>query len=715
MSARRRAVVVAVVAGAAVAVGPTPVAEAGSSPQPTRLVTFVARTCSSYTDVAANRARNNIQESLQDLGADTLYNGGNAVSPVVEQTQQPNCAPLSDWRFTMGNGYTSRAVTGPWGALSVVTGPFAGDIVTRSSVPLLDRNGDDTGEALAGAVTVALTPGQVALAAKASSLWAQGGTPADPVLDQAYPGKFGFGALRCAVDILNGDNVEWISYPTGAKHVFCYAYYVVPPPTSGTIVVRKTVDDPSATATTAFPFQGDISYTSDQRFAIAASAATAGSATFYRAAGQTWSWRELDLPGWMKVGLSCRSTTGASQTRTDPVAGAVSVDLAAGDTVTCTHTDRPVPPPAGLLLSKLTRGAIGSFDFDVSGPDQRSQTIATTQPGAPVAGQQLTLTPGAYDVAERPPAPTPAGSWSLARVTCDGRTAAIPLTVTVVSGKGTACQFTNVFTAGGSITLRKRTEGAAGAADFVVRPLAEPGLSFEQRAVTAGPGQTAVAEGDDTSALALGRYEIVEIGPGPRDDGHWSLESVLCDGAPVGSAQGRTVVTLGEADPSIDCTFVNRFSPTPEPENPSAPSTPDADVAAQGDVGPLADLSVTKSVAPHLARTGATLHYTIVVRNAGPGTAYDVVAAEVDPLTDQTLGLHTTKGNCRGTRPARCAVGTLRRGQRATVTVDVPASRLGRTRNRVAVTSSTSDPDLRNNRADALVSVLPPLSPRFTG
>jgi hypothetical protein len=330
MSARRRAVVVAVVAGAAVAVGPTPVAEAGSSPQPTRLVTFVARTCSSYTDVAANRARNNIQESLQDLGADTLYNGGNAVSPVVEQTQQPNCAPLSDWRFTMGNGYTSRAVTGPWGALSVVTGPFAGDIVTRSSVPLLDRNGDDTGEALAGAVTVALTPGQVALAAKASSLWAQGGTPPDPVLDQAYPGKFGFGALRCAVDILNGDNVEWIGYPTGARHVFCYAYYVVPPPTSGTIVVRKAVDDPSATATQAFGFQGDISYTSDGRFAIAASAGRPGSATFFRAAGQTWSWRELDLPGWTRSGLSYASRTGASRTRADVGTGAVSVDLVAG-------------------------------------------------------------------------------------------------------------------------------------------------------------------------------------------------------------------------------------------------------------------------------------------------------------------------------------------------------------------------------------------------
>ena len=46
---------------------------------------------------------------------------------------------------------------------------------------------------------------------------------------------------------------------------------------------------------------------------------------------------------------------------------------------------------------------------------------------------------------------------------------------------------------------------------------------------------------------------------------------------------------------------------------------------------------------------------------------------------------------------------------------DVTATRLGRTRNRVAVTSSTSDPNLSYNRAGALAIVLPSLSPRFTG
>ena len=33
-----------------------------------QFVTFAARVCDAYTDISANKARNNIQESLKDLG-----------------------------------------------------------------------------------------------------------------------------------------------------------------------------------------------------------------------------------------------------------------------------------------------------------------------------------------------------------------------------------------------------------------------------------------------------------------------------------------------------------------------------------------------------------------------------------------------------------------------------------------------------------------------
>ena len=69
-----------------------------------------------------------------------------------------------------------------------------------------------------------------------------GGTPTDPV---ATPANFAFGALRCGVDNLNGDNVEWVTFPTTIRiHVFCFAYYVTPPPPAGTIIVRKRLSVP---------------------------------------------------------------------------------------------------------------------------------------------------------------------------------------------------------------------------------------------------------------------------------------------------------------------------------------------------------------------------------------------------------------------------------------------------------------------------------------
>jgi hypothetical protein len=48
-------------------------------------VTFAARVCPSYSDIYANKARNDIVESLQDLGPNTQYgNNGALVGPAYE-------------------------------------------------------------------------------------------------------------------------------------------------------------------------------------------------------------------------------------------------------------------------------------------------------------------------------------------------------------------------------------------------------------------------------------------------------------------------------------------------------------------------------------------------------------------------------------------------------------------------------------------------------
>lgn len=60
-----------------------------------RWVPIAARECDSYTDIRANLARNNIQESLQDLGEDTLYESGEPIDPRTELAGQPKCRPLT--------------------------------------------------------------------------------------------------------------------------------------------------------------------------------------------------------------------------------------------------------------------------------------------------------------------------------------------------------------------------------------------------------------------------------------------------------------------------------------------------------------------------------------------------------------------------------------------------------------------------------------------
>ena len=64
-----------------------------------------------------------------------------------------------------------------------------------------------------------------------------------PGARRALPQTYAFGALRCSDDNVNGDNVEY-KFASGGQHVYCFAYYVVPPPTSGKIEINKQVSDP---------------------------------------------------------------------------------------------------------------------------------------------------------------------------------------------------------------------------------------------------------------------------------------------------------------------------------------------------------------------------------------------------------------------------------------------------------------------------------------
>ena len=93
---RRR--LVAVPAAVSLVTCPAAPAQTADPQSADRFVTIAARECDSYTDVRANLARNNIMESLRDLGADTLYESGEPIDPRTELVGQPACRPLVGWR-----------------------------------------------------------------------------------------------------------------------------------------------------------------------------------------------------------------------------------------------------------------------------------------------------------------------------------------------------------------------------------------------------------------------------------------------------------------------------------------------------------------------------------------------------------------------------------------------------------------------------------------
>jgi uncharacterized repeat protein (TIGR01451 family) len=687
-------------------------------------VTIAARQCPSYDAIRANRARNNIQESLRDLGADTPYAAGQQISPAIEDATQPTCTPITGWRFTLGKGIAASPVIGPWGSLSVVSSPFSTDVTTLASIPDRDDKGRILpGTAIAGATTIELSEDQAKLAAKSSSLWIQGGTTTDPVLAgvPAFADQFGFGALRCAIDNLNGDNVEWIQFPSGSRSVYCYAYYVTPPPTSGTIVIRKEVSDPP-NADQRFTFQGNISYTPDGTFPLTVSGGKAASQTFFRAQtgpdDEPWTVRELVPDGWDLTGLSC--TAGASTATVDQAAAAVAIRLAAGDTVTCTFKDALRPPPGQLLLSKVTFGGVGTFPFRVrptGGGTPLSASATTIEPQTPVAAEPgpFELDPGEYKVAERVP-DARGGRWHQTAVNCNARRLRSPARprprpteVTIASGAGVVCLFENRFVPFGSITIVKETRGGAGTTGFVISPVADPTRQYAKSATTHGDGGVALARGDSTRHLRLGRYVIQETGTVSDEDGRWTLLAAICGDRLRAFEQGQVEVQLTTARPRVRCRFINAFTPDvkPVPPRPPIPPTPSPQPGPPPapKPAPEADLVVTKRALQRQVDFGAIARFEITVRNTGEAAAEQVVLAD-DPGTNaQLVSARPSQGTCNERTPLICRLGALAPGAQATIRVSVRAVGTPTIDNLAVVGSSTPETRVDNNVARARVRV----------
>ena len=343
--------------------------------------------------------------------------------------------------------------------------------ITKADVPARDYNGHPVqgGVKIAGAVTIGLNRDQVDRVDQ-NRLWLQGGTLEDPMLyaDPQFAGRYGFGALRCAIDDLNGDNVETIQFPSGTRHMYCFADYVTPPPASGTIVIRKQVE--GSEASESFRFTGNVSYNDGGVFDLSAGEGDPASTEFLR--GETrpgdapWTVVEAAHEGWTLSGIQC--TSQSSATTTSVAARSVQISLVAGDTVTCTFTNRLTPPGGALVLRKVTRGGVGSFPFrvrDEDGDVVARRDLTTREPGGIGAVRVIRLDPGRYTISERR-AVTAQGVWRLSGLRCNGerRPVGEPVVVNITAGRGAVCTFTNRLDRLGRITIDVVSIGGTGTA-----------------------------------------------------------------------------------------------------------------------------------------------------------------------------------------------------------------------------------------------------------
>ncbi len=204
------------------------------------------------------------------------------------------------------------AVPGPWGACRSSTTP-ARPSDDQRRVAAARPHGRPTGKTIDGATTIRTQPGRKrnsrrdarsgSRAARRPTRSSTRSSPAAVRLRRA--------ALRHRQPQRRQRRVDRL--PAGVTHVFCFAYYVKPPPTSGTIVIRKEVGAGAPAET--FHFDGNLSYNPGGHFNLAAGGQPRrkpSSAARRPAAHPPWRVTEEHTLDWRLADLTCASRDGTS-------------------------------------------------------------------------------------------------------------------------------------------------------------------------------------------------------------------------------------------------------------------------------------------------------------------------------------------------------------------------------------------------------------------
>ncbi len=118
-----------------------------------------------------------------------------------------------------------------------------------------------------------------------------------------------------------------------------------------------------------------------------------------------------------------------------------------------------------------------------------------------------------------------------------------------------------------------------------------------------------------------------------------------------------------------------------------------------------ADLSITMSVSPEAGVVGATLTYSLDLRNNGPDEASGVQMSDTLPSELSIVSATPSQGVCSGGAFIVCDLGSLSDGANATIEIQAVTLSAGEIVNRASVVSRETDPVPSNNAASAAATI----------
>ncbi len=300
-------------------------------------------------------------------------------------------------------------------------------------------------------------------------------------------------------------------------------------PTAGTITIVKDAvpDGPQD-----FDFSGDLgAFSLDDD----TDPTLPRSTTFGRFAG-TYDVTEADpTPGFDLVAITCDDTSSVTPSIGYVVTRTATINLEAGEAVTCTFTNRQ---RGTIVIEKQTDpdGATDTFDFTdtITTPFTFSLADGDTQPFTNVVS-------GTYTVTETNVAP----GFDLSDITCsDSDSSGNPTTgvasISLQPGEMVTCTFTNTLR--GHIVVDKVTDPSGASQDFAFTLSGGPSSLSQSFSLT-----DAAAPHDSGSILPGSGYSVTEtVASG------WGLASATCtDSSPVDD------IDLGPGE-VVTCTFTNQ-------------------------------------------------------------------------------------------------------------------------------------------------------------